>query len=110
MNMYPRETKPQTSNRKRMSRFPSASSKSKDVEKKIKDKTPTDLGPEDITIHTRSEGPTVQLCGDRNVARKWISGEFPEFPELTSVTDAVVFTYNFRCGYRKVLCTSRTVT
>ena len=35
--------------------------KSKDVDKKIKDKTPTDFGPEDITVHTRSEGPTVQL-------------------------------------------------
>ena len=38
-------------------------SKSKDIEKKIKDKTPRDLGPQDITVHTRSEGPTVQLCG-----------------------------------------------
>ena len=26
----------------------------------------------DISIRTREEGPTVQLCGDNNVAEKWI--------------------------------------
>ena len=36
-------------------------------------KTPRDLGPEDITVHTREGGPTVQLCGDSNVACKWIN-------------------------------------
>ena len=38
-------------------------SKSKDTEKKIKDKTPRDLEPADTTVHICSEGPTVQLCG-----------------------------------------------
>ena len=50
----------------------------KEKEKKFKKKTPKDLGPEDITIHTQSEGPTVQLCGDSNVACKWINGEFSQ--------------------------------
>ena len=36
--------------------------KNKDKEKRIKENTPRDLGPEDTTVHTRSEGPTVQLC------------------------------------------------
>ena len=50
--------------------------KTKEIEKKIIDKTPRDLGPERTTAHIRSEGPTVQLCGDCNVACKWINGEF----------------------------------
>ena len=41
--------------------------KSKGVGKKIKDKTPRDLGPAETTVHTRAGGPTVQLCSDRNV-------------------------------------------
>ena len=45
---------------------------SEDNKKKIKDKTPRDLGPEDTTVHNRSEGLTQQLCGDNNVACKWI--------------------------------------
>ena len=49
--------------------------KSKEIEKKIEDKTPRDLGPEHTTVHIRSEGPTVQLCGDCSVACKWINGE-----------------------------------
>ena len=28
---------------------------------------PRDLGPEDITVHTREGGPAVQLCGDSGV-------------------------------------------
>ena len=27
-------------------------------------------------VHTRSEGPTISLCGDTNVACIWITGEF----------------------------------
>ena len=50
-------------------------SKSKDIKNKVKDKPPRDFGPEDITIHTRSEGPTVQLSGDSDVTCKWINGE-----------------------------------
>ena len=30
----------------------------------------------DKTIHTREEGPTVQLCGDSEVAGKWIHGDY----------------------------------
>ena len=50
--------------------------KSKEIEKKIKDKTPRDLGPANTTVHTRVDGTTVQLCGDSNVACKWINGEY----------------------------------
>ena len=39
--------------------------------KKVKEKTPTDLGPADTTIHTREGDPTVQLCGDSEVTCKW---------------------------------------
>ena len=42
-----------------------------------KQKTPRDLCPGDTTVHRR-EGPTVQLCGDSNVACKWINGEFAQ--------------------------------
>ena len=34
------------------------------------------MGPGDTTVHTREDGPAVQLCGDSNVASKWINGEF----------------------------------
>ena len=51
-------------------------SKSKEIEKKIKDTTHRDLGPEDTTVHTRCEGPTVQLCGDSSVPCKRINVEF----------------------------------
>ena len=44
----------------------------------VKIRTPRDLGPEDITVHTRDEGLTVQLCGDSNVSCKWINGEFAQ--------------------------------
>ena len=47
-----------------------------DGDNKFKEKTPRDLGPEDSTLHTRSEGPTVQLCGDSNVTCKGINAEF----------------------------------
>ena len=43
------------------------------IEKKGRDKikkTPRYLGPGDNTIHTRADRPTVQLCGDSNVACK----------------------------------------
>ena len=55
--------------------------KSEGIEKKIKDKTPRDLGPADATIHTRSEGRTAQLCGDSDVACKWINREFSLGPK-----------------------------
>ena len=42
----------------------------KDKEKRLKKRTPSELGSEDITVHTREGGPTVQLCGDSNVACK----------------------------------------
>ena len=44
--------------------------------KKIKDRTPRDT-----TVPTRSGGLTVQLCGDSNVACKWINGEFSLRPK-----------------------------
>ena len=44
--------------------------------KKIKDKTPRILGPADVTIHARDDGPTEQLCGDSDVACEWINGEY----------------------------------
>ena len=57
-------------------------SKSKDIEKKIKDKTPRDLGPEDITVHTRSDAMTVmdkvgrwneeKCVGSKCAASMWI--------------------------------------
>ena len=45
-----------------------------DKEKNIA-KTSMDLGLEDVRVPRRDEGPTVQLCGDGNVACKWINGE-----------------------------------
>ena len=36
------------------------------------------MGPGDNTVHKREDGPTVQLCGDSNVACKWINGEFAQ--------------------------------
>ena len=44
--------------------------KKKDKEKRLKEKTPRNMGPKHYSIHTRSEGPTVQLCGESNVARQ----------------------------------------
>ena len=46
--------------------------------KNFKKKTPGDLGPVDDTVHTREDRPTVQLCGDSNVACKWINEEFAQ--------------------------------
>ena len=37
-------------------------------------KIPRLLGPADVSNRTREEGATVQLCGDSDVAGKWISG------------------------------------
>ena len=34
------------------------------------------MGPSDISIHTREEGTTIQVCGDSNVAEKWINDHF----------------------------------
>ena len=34
--------------------------------------------PRDTTIHTREEGPTVQLREDSEVASKWISGQYSQ--------------------------------
>ena len=50
--------------------------KSKRIGKKIKVKTLRKMGHPDTTVHTRGDGLTVQLCGDRNVACKWINGEY----------------------------------
>ena len=36
--------------------------KTKIKERGFQKKTPQDLGPEDITVYTRDEGPSVQLC------------------------------------------------
>ena len=52
--------------------------KNKDKEKRIKEKTPRVLGPEDTTVHTRSEGPTVQLCGDSKVACERVNDEISQ--------------------------------
>ena len=53
--------------------------KDKHKVKRVKKKTPRDLGPEDTTVHIRCEGPTVQLCGDSDVACTWINdGEFAQ--------------------------------
>ena len=43
-----------------------------------KKQTPRDLGGGDNTIHTRADRPAVQLCGDSNVACKWIHGELAQ--------------------------------
>ena len=48
--------------------------KRKEKKKKVDDKAARVLGPADKTIHIREEEPTVQLCGDSGVARKWNSG------------------------------------
>ena len=48
--------------------------------RKKKDKTgdnvPRTLVPADKTIHIREDGPTVHLCGDSEVAVKWINGQY----------------------------------
>ena len=40
-----------------------------------KDRVPRKLGPADKTIDIREEGTTVQLCGENEVAEKWINGQ-----------------------------------
>ena len=40
------------------------------------DKRPKDIGPVGTIFHTREEGPIVQLCGDNEVAVKWINGQY----------------------------------
>ena len=42
---------------------------------KIDDKVPKILVPADAIIHTREEGPTVQPCGDSELAGTWINGQ-----------------------------------
>ena len=42
---------------------------------KVDDKAPRVLGPADTIIHTRVEGPTLQRCGDCEVA-----GEVDQWP------------------------------
>ena len=44
--------------------------------KNVNEKSPSDLGPVDATIHTREDGPTVQLSGDSKVDCKWINGQY----------------------------------
>ena len=39
-------------------------------------RAPRILGPADRTIHIREEGPTVQRCGDSEVAVKWLNGQY----------------------------------
>ena len=41
---------------------------------KVDDKAPRVLRPADTIVHTREDGPTVQRCGDNEVAGKWING------------------------------------
>ena len=59
-------------------------SKNLDIEKKIKDQTP------------RDKGPTVQLCGDSNVACKWINGEFSLGAKYREKSDR--FKTPYTCG------------
>ena len=39
-------------------------------------KDPINVDPLDLSIALRTEGTTVQMCGDSNVAKKWINGHF----------------------------------
>ena len=48
--------------------------KSRENGKRITDKTPTVLGLADTTNHTRDDRLTFQLCGDSDVACRWING------------------------------------
>ena len=50
--------------------------KSKGIGKKVKEKIPRDLGRADTIIHTRTDEPTVQQCGDSNVACEWATGQY----------------------------------
>ena len=50
--------------------------KSKGLGKKVKDKTSKNVGHPDTTVYTLGDGPTVHLCGDSDVACKWINGEY----------------------------------
>ena len=50
--------------------------KEKEKGKKVDDKAARALGPADTIIHTREDGPTVQLCGDSEVAGKLINGQY----------------------------------
>ena len=52
---------------------PRIGERSKPVKEK---KEPKILGPADISISYRTEGTTVQMCGDSNVAEKWINGYY----------------------------------
>ena len=49
---------------------------SKGIRKKVKEKIPRDLGPPETTIHTRTDGPTVQKFGDSDVACEWTNGQY----------------------------------
>ena len=40
-------------------------------------------------MHTREGGPTVQLCGDSNVACKWINGEYVQGTKYTDTIGKV---------------------
>ena len=51
------------------------------LRRRSKTEHPETCGPVDTTVHTRSGGLTVQLCGDSNVACKWINGEFSLRPK-----------------------------
>ena len=50
--------------------------KEKGKGKKVDDKAPRVLGPADTIIHAREEGPTVQRCGDSEVACKRTKGQY----------------------------------
>ena len=45
------------------------------IGKRVKDKTPRDLGPADTTVHTRVDVLTVKMCGSSDVACKLFTGE-----------------------------------
>ena len=59
--------------------------KKDEKKKRFKKKTPRDLGPEDITVHTREGGPAVQLCGDSNVACTWTMENLPKEPSTKTI-------------------------
>ena len=71
----------------------------KDGEKWFKRKALKDMGPRDISVPTREGGPTVQLCGDSNVACKRINGEFgqgTEYKERTGKIQSILHSWSKR--------------
>ena len=46
------------------------------LEKNNERKEPRTFGPLDLSIAPRTEGTTVQMCGESNVAGNWINGQY----------------------------------